>query len=1092
MSATMTACWRAEDATAIISNEALEGHEGIFLATHSPIADFEVSGSHGGEIEGRDETALLDVLADGTRRHAFCVVQGEPGSGKSHLIRWLSIKWPRNDDVKLLLQRADGSLEGALRQMRERLPLEFQDLFDNMGRRHRATDRGRANLLLSNLANGLHPDHFDPPLEDVEWCRTFLPGELIDLPVIKRHWQGPSRILGLMEGKGDGEGAERNSQSASFNVFDIEELAGHCGAVFNSGVKGPTERLARRLIEEAGHIAELRESRWTADEIAAEQGEKIPTTVKLVAALNRRRNDAVQNLLGVSAEGLKTLFRQIRVALAERGQRLVLLLEDITSWEGIDDSLIDVLVTNAETRGADGTSDMCPLISVVGVTPGYYKKLHGNYRARITHEINLGAAQQDGELQDVATLRNGGNRVRFVSRYLSAVRAGPDSLDQWRDELRQDRNAAPPNRCDHCQVKERCHATFGDDSGIGLFPFTETALDHFFEALNDNDNGMTWKTPRGVLQAVLSPNLLQVRAINDGQFPTVLTENAALVAESRNLGRRATIVLTNRLSEHPAEFARTRRIISYWGDKERADTVADGSGELHFAGVPKSLFDALGLPWVGDEEGPASTQPVGPARPVVNPLATSQEHISEAAAQVRSTTTRAILTQKAPTQTRIPQPPSAKRLIGKSDLQSRLDEIRIWESTGEAQNPSVYNMAVFEILSEIDPRRVGLDPYSKRRILTEQQVKIEGTGHSQRSYLTVPRAEWLWRGLEAVVSLQLDTTMSVNDVVFHRHSLAVLTTRLESLLSEFADRRLGMVEGSLWSPVPLITQILVARAWFRGTVNPNAPHYAQLQGILSDEPPNESDPATRCAPWQEFLNRTRAHHSTLRDALRAMISMPQGASSSFGLADVSKVAGAIKRLRQTQRFDEPPSESGETGVSEFDAIKDIAFHFKHSIGHIARFERQQLESRATSLQELLRGRTVEAHLARIDAAITSVTGLLPRANPESVSAWKGELSKAKVRIEEKAGQTVEDFMLLVAEHRDAGAGLRLEELTLAPSRDLGIFLDAAKMGEQATSQLLGHVKDCISDGRGSFSLAQVHEAGRAVSQILSDHGARNG
>lgn len=1090
MSAPMTACWRVDDATAIISNEALEGHEGIFLATHSPITDFDVSGSHGGEIDGHDEAALLDVLADPARRHAFCVVQGEPGSGKSHLIRWLSIKWPRNNDVKLLLQRADGSLEGALRQMRERLPPEFQDLFDKMGRRHRATDRGRANLLLSNLANALHPDHFDPPLEDVDWCRTVRPGDLIDLPAIKHHWQGPSRILALMEGKGDGEGAERNSQSASFNAFDIEELASHCGAVFNSGVTGPTERLARKLIDEAAHIAELRETHWTADEIAAEQADKIPTTMKLVAALNRRRNDAVQNLLGVSAEGLKTLFRQIRVALAERGQRLVLLLEDITSWEGIDDSLIDVLVTNAETRGADGAFDMCPLISVVGVTPGYYKKLHGNYRARITHEVNLGAAHQDGELQDVATLRNGDDRIRFVSRYLSAVRAGPDALDKWRNDLWQDRNAMPPNRCDNCQVKDRCHATFGTWAGIGLYPFTETALDHFFEALNDNDNGMTWKTPRGILQAVLSPNLLQVRAINEGQFPNALTENAALVAESRNLGRRATVVLTNQLSERPADFARTRRIISYWGDKERADTVMDAAGELHFAGVPRSLFEAFALPWVGSQEGTQPAQPLVPVKPVVTPLAAMQENTSEPAPG-KVPATRSILTQRPPAQTRVPQPPSAKRLIGKSDLQSRLDEIRNWETSGEAQNPNVYNVAIFEILSQIDPRRVGLDPYSKKRILTEQQVKIDGTGHSQRSYLTIPRGEWLWRGLEAVVSLQLDSTMSVNDVAFHRHSLAVLTTRLEGLLADFADRRLGMVEDSRWSPIPLITQLLVARAWLRGTVNPNDPHFVQLQGILSDEPPTESDPATRSAPWQEFLNRTKGLHTNLREALRAMVSMPQGASAGFGLADVSRVAGAIRRLRQTQRFDEPPSGSGETGVSEFDAIREIASHFKHSIGQIVRIERQQLESRATSLQELLRGRTIEAHLVRIDAAITSVADLLPRANPESVTAWKGEFSKAIARIEQKADQTAEDFMLLVAEHRDAGTGLGLDQLTLAPSKDLGIFLDAAKTGEQTVGQLLGHVKDCIKDGGGSFSLAQVHDVGHAVEQVLNDHGKRN-
>src|SRR3546814_16369412 len=78
------ACWNSDDVAAVISNEALEGHEGIFLATHTPIRDFEVTGSHAGEIDGRDEQAVLLALSDPSRSHAFCVVQGEPGSGKSH------------------------------------------------------------------------------------------------------------------------------------------------------------------------------------------------------------------------------------------------------------------------------------------------------------------------------------------------------------------------------------------------------------------------------------------------------------------------------------------------------------------------------------------------------------------------------------------------------------------------------------------------------------------------------------------------------------------------------------------------------------------------------------------------------------------------------------------------------------------------------------------------------------------------------------------------------------------------------------------------------------------------------------------------
>src|SRR3546814_2200259 len=62
-------------------------------ATHTPIRDFEVTGSHAGEIDGRDEQAVLLALSDPSRSHAFCVVQGEPGSGKSHLIRWLFVNW---------------------------------------------------------------------------------------------------------------------------------------------------------------------------------------------------------------------------------------------------------------------------------------------------------------------------------------------------------------------------------------------------------------------------------------------------------------------------------------------------------------------------------------------------------------------------------------------------------------------------------------------------------------------------------------------------------------------------------------------------------------------------------------------------------------------------------------------------------------------------------------------------------------------------------------------------------------------------------------------------------------------------------------
>ena len=44
------ACWTADAAKAMFRVEALEGNEAIFLATHSPIRGFSVSGARGDEI----------------------------------------------------------------------------------------------------------------------------------------------------------------------------------------------------------------------------------------------------------------------------------------------------------------------------------------------------------------------------------------------------------------------------------------------------------------------------------------------------------------------------------------------------------------------------------------------------------------------------------------------------------------------------------------------------------------------------------------------------------------------------------------------------------------------------------------------------------------------------------------------------------------------------------------------------------------------------------------------------------------------------------------------------------------------------------
>src|SRR3546814_19102817 len=60
---------------------------------------------------------------------------------------------------------------------------------------------------------------------------------------------------------------------------------------------------------------------------------------------------------------------------------------------------------------------------------------------------------------------------------------------------------------------------------------------------------------------------------------------------------------------------RMRRVLAYWGDRERADTAVLDSGDLAFAGVSKGVFSAFHLPWiVGDSADvpAAATQAIPP------------------------------------------------------------------------------------------------------------------------------------------------------------------------------------------------------------------------------------------------------------------------------------------------------------------------------------------------------------------------------------------------------------------------------------------------------------------------------------------------
>ncbi len=82
-------CWNQDMIRRVMNVEATQSSNHLFLATHHPISMYRQDSIRSSSQHEYDEAQFLqDFLAE--KDFAFVPVLGETGTGKSHLIRWLS------------------------------------------------------------------------------------------------------------------------------------------------------------------------------------------------------------------------------------------------------------------------------------------------------------------------------------------------------------------------------------------------------------------------------------------------------------------------------------------------------------------------------------------------------------------------------------------------------------------------------------------------------------------------------------------------------------------------------------------------------------------------------------------------------------------------------------------------------------------------------------------------------------------------------------------------------------------------------------------------------------------------------------------
>lgn len=141
---------------------------------------------------------------------------------------------------------------------------------------------------------------------------------------------------------------------------------------------------------------------------------------KITDYMNYFVETVIQSSAGIEPGDFEQIFKEIRRELKRKGKGLILLVEDITSFTGINQALLNALVTGH--TGSNAADNLCRLISVVGTTSEYYRQFRDNYKDRITKQITI----HDGAIGE-----NTNDLIQFVAKYLNAVSLESEVLDEW-------------------------------------------------------------------------------------------------------------------------------------------------------------------------------------------------------------------------------------------------------------------------------------------------------------------------------------------------------------------------------------------------------------------------------------------------------------------------------------------------------------------------------------------------------------------------------------------------------------------------------------------------------------------------------------
>jgi len=530
----------------VIRNDAIYQEPYDVLATHTPFDNLKfVSGGFEDQaaVTMNEEQFYSDVMGKRMDEHQFYVVQGHPGTGKSHFIRWLKERHSKaapGNEVIVFITRNTNTLKSSIDEILS-IPV-FSDEFKN--KHLKVFMDAQVNLNSEELKQNII--HQFAAIISADQDAPYYREELYDFFVNRRVKE---EVLLRENGPIERIAQKLVPEDTSKRYDDIELR------FYEEDFRFDTNRLIRALNSD-----EDRASRKCINFVR-----RLNTVRKdVVEYLNGKIERVIQNTIKLQEKDLRELFLKIRQELYRMGKNLTLFIEDITSFPGVDRGVIESLVI--EHTGENANQKLCRLISVVGITNWYYdSQFPDNLKQRVTGRIML----------DEETLFYSKEKVaQMVARYMNAIYQDGEVLKRWYESgalMHQlpIQTYVPLEKWSGVEVDRRI---------MSIYPFSPDSLWNLYNWLKD-------KTARYFLLQL--KELLQFYILN-GTFPHREDEMGSIRLPMLDP------TWDDRLKKiYPDEYERISAFVRLYGDGSYA--FEEKGSQLYFCGVDEEIFSHFGF-----------------------------------------------------------------------------------------------------------------------------------------------------------------------------------------------------------------------------------------------------------------------------------------------------------------------------------------------------------------------------------------------------------------------------------------------------------------------------------------------------------------